>query len=293
MASTPSPTGPLTPTTRYPLISGSGAIPIFGLGVCASTACTASAVSALAHGYAHLDTAQIYRNERETGAAIATHLSRSGAAREDIFVCSKLWEDAPFTREGAVAGVKDSLERLGLEYIDLYLLHTPRPGAVARHEAWLGLQDCLEAGLVRAIGVSNWAPRHVEELVAHRDVSVVPAVNQIECHPWQQQREIRAYCAERGIVVVAYSPLAQGGRLGDEVVQRVASRVGRTPAQVVLRWLLQRGLVVIPKSDREVRIVENMGCFGWELGEEDVAAIDALDEGQKGNVGEWDPFAWE
>lgn len=274
-------------TSTFPLKSGHE-IPVLGFGTCASATCTQSALAAIRNGYIHLDTAQIYKNESETGAAIA----QSQADPSRLFVCSKLWEDM-YTREGALAGVEQSLAKLGLKTIDLYLLHTPRPGPVARREAWLGLQDAVEKGLVKSIGVSNWAPKHIEQLQAEEGVYIQPVCNQIELHPWNQQRRLRGYCKEKGIVVVAYSPLTQGRRLGDETIVALAKKYNRTPAQIVLRWGLQKGLVVIPKSDREARIIENQQLFGWELADEDIEIIDALDEGQKANLGEWDPYAWD
>jgi diketogulonate reductase-like aldo/keto reductase len=263
-------------------------IPVFGFGTCASEACTPSALAALKNGYIHIDTAQIYRNEAETGRAIA----ESQIPHSKIFVCSKLWEDE-YGRAEALDGVKKSLGKLGLDEIDLYLLHTPRPGQVARTESWLGLQDAVSQGLVRTIGVSNWAPKHFEMLMKEEGVTTFPAVNQIEFHPWQQQKEIVKYCREKGIVVVAYSPLTQGKRLGDPTIGKLAKKYGKTPAQVVLRWCLQKDIVIIPKSDKEHRIIENKGIFDWRLEKEDEEVIDGLDEGQKANIGEWDPFAWD
>jgi len=198
-----------------------------------------------------------------------------------------------FTRDGAIKGFEWSLKTTGLDYLDLFLLHVPRPGPKARLEAWLGLQDVLESGKAHAIGVSNWSPKHIEALMASPGVSVLPAVNQIEFHPWNQQREIIRYCREKGIVVTAYSPLTMGKRLGDDVIGRVAQKHHKSPAQIVLRWCLQMGVVVIPKSDREHRISENKDLYGWELDAQDLDEIAKLDEGQQGNVGEWDPFAWE
>jgi len=277
----------ITLTSTLPLNSGIS-IPQFGFGTCASATCTASALAALKNGYIHLDTAQIYKNEAETGKAI----SESAIPHDRIFVCSKLWEDM-YTRQGALDGVESSLKKLGLKSIDLYLLHTPRPGPKARLESWLGLQDAVERGWVKSIGVSNWAPRHIKQLMQQPDVKILPAVNQIEFHPWQQQRELLKYCRDKGIVVVAYSPLTQGRRLGDATIIGIAREYEKTPAQVVLRWCLQKGVVIIPKSDKESRIIENKGIFDWELKEKDVKLIDGLDEGQQGNVGEWDPYAWE
>ena len=144
----------------------------------------------------------------------------------------------------------------------------------------------VKAGKVRAIGVSNWAPRHIEELMAQPGVEVLPAVNQVEYHPWNQQKEIYEYCQKKKIVMVAYSPLTQGKRLGDQVVKGIGEKHGKSAAQVVLRWILQRGVVTIPKSDRESRIKENADIFDFELDEEDMGKIAELDEGQKANIGE-------
>jgi diketogulonate reductase-like aldo/keto reductase len=291
MASTSISTSSLTLHSTLPLPSGKGQIPRLGLGVCASAACTPSCVSALKVGYIHLDTAQIYGNERETGEGIRQYLSQTPSAkREDLFICSKLWEtgtppNSTFSRESAIKGVESSLQLLGLEYIDLYLIHTPRPGPKSRLDGYLGLQDMLKAGKVKAIGVSNWAPRHIEELMAYPEVEVLPAVNQVECHPWNQQKEIYEYCKKKGIVMVAYSPLTQGRRLGDDVIKGIAEKHGKSAAQVVLRWILQRGMATIPKSDRDSRIRENADIFDFELDEEDLAKIDKLDEGQKANIG--------
>jgi diketogulonate reductase-like aldo/keto reductase len=274
-------------TSTFPLISNHR-IPTFGFGTLASPTCTSSALAALKASYKYLDTAQIYRNESETGAAI----SQSNIPPSELFICSKLWEDM-YTRSSALQGVEGSLKKLGLDSIDLYLLHNPRPGPVARKEAWLGLQDAVEKGLVKSIGVSNWAPKHIDQLMKEEGVYIFPAVNQVEYHPWNQQREITKYCKEKGIIMVAYSPLTQGRRLKDATIAQMAEKYGKTPAQIVLRWCLQQGVVAIPKSDREERIVENKGIFGWELSNDDCQIIERLDEGQKGNVGEWDPFAYE
>lgn len=279
----------LTPKSTLPLLHPTNAsIPILGYGTCQAKTCTASALYALKSGYTHLDTAQIYRNEAETGAAIAA----SPIPPSQLFVCSKLWEDQ-YSRAAALSSVRKSCAALNLTTIDLYLLHTPRPGPTARHQSWLGLQDAQSHGLVRTLGVSNWSPAHFEHLMSQPDVRVFPAVNQVEFHPWQQQKRIMDYCRSKGVVVVAYSPLAQGTRLKDPVILKVAEKVGKTPAQVVLRWCLQKGVVVIPKSDKEDRIEENKALFDFDLDHGDMQAIDGLDEGQKGDVGEWDPFAWD
>jgi diketogulonate reductase-like aldo/keto reductase len=313
----------LSLSSKLPLPSSDVQIPVLGLGVCVSSRCEQSVLSALEKGYRSVDTAQIYYNERETGTAVNKFLSQNPSVkRSDIFVCSKLWEtdlsrpDMPntfdeicnggpwkldsneaghttYSRKSAVEGLDKGLAVSGLDHFDLYLLHNPRPGPEARHQAWLGLQDALKSGKTKAIGVSNWSPKHIDALMAHSDVSVLPAVNQIEFHPWNQQRVIVEYCRSKKIVVTAYSPLTQGKRLGDPVIQSISNKHAKTAAQIVLRWCLQMGICVIPKSDRDARIAENADLFGWSLDHEDMAEIEKLDEGQKGNVGEWDPFAYE
>ncbi|TGJ69356.1 hypothetical protein EYR41_005406 [Orbilia oligospora] len=278
-------------------------IPVLGLGVFQSTKTHSSVLSALSSGYRHLDTAQIYYNEAATGAAVTEFLAKTpSVSRSDIFICSKLWEVdltlpgfTSYTKEGAIDGFNRSLAAMGpgIDYIDLYLIHNPRPGPTARLQAWLGLQEIVKSGKAKSIGVSNWSKHHIEELIANKEVDITPAVNQIEFHPWCQHKALVEYCQQKGIVVVAYSPLTQGTRLKDPVILDIAGKYGKTAAQVVLRWCLQRGVVIIPKSDKEERIKENSQLWGWELAEEDMDRITALDEGISGKLGEWDPDAWE
>jgi diketogulonate reductase-like aldo/keto reductase len=201
--------------------------------------------------------------------------------RGEVFVTTKLWNDDQ-GYDSAKRAFAKSLDRLGLDYIDLYLLHWPVPRA--RLQSWKALEELHAEGRARAIGVSNFMPRHLDELCAA--ASVVPAVNQIEISPFLQMREARAACAKRGIVVEAYSPLTKGERLGHPEVVRVAREVGRTPAQVLLRWGLQHDLVVLPKSVRKARIAENLSLFDFALEAGHMAALDALEEGL---VTGWDP----
>ena len=248
-------------------------IPQIGLGVWqASVDEAASAVrDALAAGYRHVDTAAIYGNEAGVGRGVA----ESGLARDDVFLTSKVWNDdirAGRTREA----LGESLERLGVERVDLMLLHWPTEGRVA---AWQALIDAREAGLVRSIGVSNFLPEHLDELVA--ETSVVPALNQIEHHPLLTQPAIRAACERHGIAVEAWSPLMQG-KLGEEAaLGEVAAELERSEAQVVLRWALQRGVIVIPKSVNRGRIEENVAILDFSLDDEAMARIDALDRGER------------
>jgi diketogulonate reductase-like aldo/keto reductase len=232
---------------------------------------------ALALGYRHVDTARAYRNERDVGEA----LRDSGVPRAELFVTTKLWNDDQ-GYDAALAAFDQSLRRLGLDYLDLYLLHWPVPGK--RLDSWRALERLAREGRVRAIGVSNFMVHHLDELLARAEL--VPAVNQIEVTPFLQQREVRAACARHGIVVEAYSPLVKGRRLDDPVVGDVARRVARTPAQVLLRWGVQHGMVVLPKSVHRARIAENAALFDFTLPEDAMAELDALEEGL---VTGWDP----
>lgn len=239
---------------------------------------TAAVAAALEAGYRSIDTAAIYENEVGTGKAIAA----SGIARDELFVTTKLWNSASetWTRENVLREFDASLERLGLEYVDLYLLHWPR----AMRDDYLTIlrtfAEIAKSGRAKAIGVSNFQPAHLERLIA--ETSIVPAVNQIELHPYLQQSELRALHAEHGIATEAWSPLGQGKDLLDNpVVTRIAAKHGRTAAQVVLRWHLRLGTVAIPKSVTPSRIRENFDVFGFELDDEDLAAIAALDNGTR------------
>jgi diketogulonate reductase-like aldo/keto reductase len=232
---------------------------------------------ALRIGYRHIDTARIYGNEKDVGVAVR----ESGIPRRDIFVTTKLWNDDQ-GYDSALRAFDASMSRLDLEYIDLYLLHWPVPRR--RLDSWRALEKLLADGRVRSIGISNFMVHHIDELLAH--AKVVPAVNQIELSPFLQQREVRERCAKDGIVVEAYSPLTRGERLRHPAVVRVAQRAKRSPAQILLRWCLQHDLVVLPKSTHASRIAENAALFDFELGEDDMRELDALEEGL---VTGWDP----
>ena len=255
-------------------------IPQLGLGVfqAAQGRETYTAVrSALEVGYRHLDTATIYRNEEDVGRA----LRDSGVPREDVFVTTKLW-NADQGAATARAAFESSLRRLGLEYLDLFLLHWPVPAK--RLESWQVLESLLAEGRVRAIGVSNFMQRHLDELLAH--CTVTPQVNQIELSPFLQQREVQAVCAARGIRLEAYSPLTKAQRLNHPVVVSIAQSLARSPAQVLLRWSIQHEFVVLPKSVRKERIAENAALFDFVLDELMMRQLDALEEGL---VTGWDP----
>jgi diketogulonate reductase-like aldo/keto reductase len=261
-------------------LSTGAEIPRLGLGVFQAPRgeITRDAVrAAIELGYRHIDTARVYGNEVDVGAAVR----EAAVPRAELFVTTKLW-NADQGYDAAHRAFDASLGRLGLEYVDLYLLHWPVPGQ--RLASWRALEEIHASGRARAIGVSNFMTRHLDELLAR--AKVVPAVNQIEVSPFLQQRDVRAYCQARGIVVEAYSPLTKGLRLDHPEVRRIAGEAGRSPAQVLLRWGLQRELIVLAKSVTPARLAENLAAQGFELSEAHMAALDALEEGL---VTGWDP----
>jgi 2,5-diketo-D-gluconate reductase A len=229
---------------------------------------------ALAVGYRHVDTAAAYGNEAGVGAAIAA----SGVRREDVFVTTKLWNGQQ-GYDSALRAFEKSLARLGTGHVDLYLIHWPLPGKDLFLDTWRALERIREEGGARSIGVSNFRVEDLERL--EREAERLPAVNQIELHPRFQQAELRAWHAERGIATEAWSPLAQGDLLEDGTVETVAAHHGRTPAQAILRWHLQLGNVVIPKSANSERIRQNFELFDFELSEDDMAALERLDSGER------------
>jgi 2,5-diketo-D-gluconate reductase A len=236
---------------------------------------TADIVSlALRVGYRHIDTAAAYRNEEGVGEAVRA----SGLARDEVFVTTKCPNTAHGYDEarGALAG---SLEKLGLDFVDLYLIHWPIPSKDRYVETWKALVDMQKEGLARSIGVSNFQPDHLRRIID--ETGVTPAVNQVELHPRLQQPELRRVHAEHGIVTEAWSPLAQGAVLDDPAITQIAEAHDVTPGQVVIRWHLQLDNVVIPKSVTPERIEQNFDVFGFELGDDEMRAIEALDAGER------------
>jgi len=236
---------------------------------------TAAAVgAALRAGYRHVDTAAIYGNERETGQAIA----ESGLAREDVFVVTKLW-NADQGYDSTLTAFDVSMDKLGLDYLDLYLIHWPCPEHNQFTQTFKAFAALRDQGRIRSIGVSNFAPEHLSALIDA--TGIVPAVNQVELHPMLPQRELRDVHAELGIATEAWSPLGQGALLDNPVVTTLAQRHGRTPAQVLIRWHIQLGNIVIPKSVNPDRIVSNFDVFDFTLDEDDMASIASLDDGTR------------
>jgi 2,5-diketo-D-gluconate reductase A len=231
---------------------------------------TAAVASALEAGYRSIDTAAVYGNEAGVGRALAA----SGIARDDLFVTSKVWV-ADHGYDQALRAYDATLERLGLDALDLYLIHWPAPELGTFPDTWRALERLYADGRVRAIGVSNFEPAHLDRIAS--ETGIVPAVNQVELHPALRNRAVVAANTARGIVTEAWSPLAQGAVLGDEAVVQLAERHGKAPAQVVLRWHLQQGRVVIPKSVTPSRIAANLDVFDFELSADELTAIDALE----------------
>ncbi len=255
-------------------------MPILGLGVYQSPPgrVTRNAVNfALRVGYRHVDTARIYGNEADVGEAVR----ESGVPRGDLFIATKLW-NSDQGYDSTLRACEASLKRLGLDYLDLYVLHFPVTDV--RKESWRAMEALLKKGRCRAIGVSNFTLRHLEELI--EESHVIPFVNQIEFHPFLYQKELLKYCQRKGIQVEAYSPLARGERLKHPRITSLATKYSKTPAQLMIRWGIQHGLVVIPKSTREERIRENSQVFDFDISDDDMRSLDSLNEDLRLN---WDP----
>ena len=255
-------------------------MPFLGLGVYQSPPgkVTRNAVNfALRVGYRHVDTARIYGNEADVGEAVR----ESGVPSGDLFVTTKLW-NSDQGYDSTLRACEASLKRLGLDYLDLYLGHFPVPDV--RKESWRAIETLRKKGRCQAIGVSNFTIRHLEELI--EESHVIPSVNQVELHPFLYQKELLKYCQDRGIQVEAYSPLARGERLQDPRIASLATKYSKSPAQLMIRWGIEHGLVVIPKSTREERIRENSKVFDFDISDDDMRSLDSLNEDLRLN---WDP----
>jgi 2,5-diketo-D-gluconate reductase A len=266
-------TAPFSPLIT---LSDGNQIPQLGLGVYKVEDATAARIveGAIDAGYRHVDTAKLYFNEAGVGAGVRA----SGIPRDEIFVTTKVWNDDHGYDE-TLRAFDASLELLGMDYVDLYLIHWPAPKQDRYVDTWRALEAIKRDGRARSIGVSNFNPPHLEKLLAGATES--PVINQVEIQPWLQQRELRDFDAARGIVTEAWSPLARGRVIGDPTLEAIGEKHGKSSAQIVIRWHLEQGLVVIPKSNSIERIRENSQVFDFELDATDLAAIAALESGER------------
>ncbi|WP_251553955.1 aldo/keto reductase [Neobacillus muris] len=231
---------------------------------------------AIKHGYRSIDTAAIYGNEEGVGQAIREGLQETGLSREELFITSKVW-NSDLGYESTLAAYETSLKKLGLDYLDLYLIHWPVEGKFK--EAWRALETLYKQGRVKAIGVSNFQVHHLEDLM--KDAEIKPMINQVEYHPKLTQKEVQSYCLEHGIQLEAWSPLMQGQLLEHPALKEIADKYHKTVPQIILRWDLQNGVITIPKSTKEHRIVENSSVFDFSLSKEDMDQINALNENHR------------
>ncbi|KAL2611203.1 hypothetical protein R1flu_022895 [Riccia fluitans] len=258
-------------------------IPMLGLGVWqASPKETVEAVSvALKNGYRHIDTACLYENEAAVGKAVR----ESGIPREEIFVTTKLWNsDHGYQR--CLRAFETSLRELGLDYVDLYLVHSPM-AVNQRLDTWRAMEQILKSGKAKSIGVSNYGIQHLQELFSN--CKVRPSCNQVELHPFNTRTELVSFCEKEGIVLQAYSPLTQGRKLRHRGLVEIAKQYNKSPAQIMIKWCLQKNFVVLPKSTTPSRIIENISVFDFEISREDMAKLDSFDEGF---VTGWDPTGY-
>ncbi len=233
--------------------------------------------TAIDAGYRLIDTAQGYDNEAGVGAAIRD----ASVGREELFLVSKL-RTKSMGYDSALAGIRESLDALQVEYLDLFLIHWPTPARDTFVDTWKAFVQAQKDGLVRSIGVPNFLPEHIDRII--EGTGVIPAVNQLETHPYYQQRDVRQYHERLGIRMESYSPLGHGEVLDDDVIAKIAGRVGKSPAQVIIRWHLQEGLIVIPKSESPERVRANLDVFSFELSDKDTSLIAGLDDPKGGRT---------
>ncbi|PLB53724.1 Aldo/keto reductase [Aspergillus steynii IBT 23096] len=271
-----------TATDLLPLPNSSVRIPRLGFGVYRSptSQCVQSCLKALQAGYRHIDTAQFYANEKEVGEAIRA----SGIPRSEIFVTTKILSPAG-SPEATYGKLVDSVEKIGGKdgYVDLFLIHSSSSGSSGRKELWQALEKLLEEGKTKSIGVSNFGVQHIEEMKPYAKVWP-PQVNQIELHPWCQQRVIDAYCKKNGIIVESYSPIVRNYKASDPTLVELGKKYGKSTQQVLIRYALQKGWVPLPKTDNPDRIVSNADVFDFDISEEDFAVLNALDQGRAGAI---------
>ncbi|KAF9451832.1 Aldo/keto reductase [Macrolepiota fuliginosa MF-IS2] len=264
-------------------LSSGSQIPRLGFGVyqISKDETKASVLEALKVGYRHIDTAQLYKNEQEVGEAVREF----GIPREQIYITTKLRSDAK-GYDSASEAIDGSLKRLNMDYVDLFLIHDPLAGAAARKATWKALIDAKKAGKIKDIGVSNYNLNHLEEIEAGG--LELPAINQIELHPLNQQRPIVEWCDKRGITVEAYCPLIRG-QFDIPVLQALVQKYNKDPAQILVRWSLQRGFIPLPRSSKLARIRSNAQVYDFNLSDEDVTQLDKLDKGTEGAIS-WNPI---
>ncbi|WP_404803412.1 aldo/keto reductase [Mammaliicoccus sciuri] len=256
-------------------------IPALGLGtfrVENNDECREAVKHAIISGYRHIDTAQTYHNEEKVGQGIKEGLEATGLNREELFITTKLWM-TDYGRENVQSAYEASLKRLGLDYVDLYLIHWPGQDKDLIIETWKSMENLYNEGKIKNIGVSNFHVHHLEELL--QEASIKPVINQIECHPYLTQKELRAYLEAQKIVAQSWSPLMNGQILEDEVVKEIANELGKTPAQVIIRWNIDEKIVVIPKSVTPSRIEENLNVFDFELSEDQLSRLNALNKDER------------
>ncbi|KYD01757.1 aldo/keto reductase [Bacillus atrophaeus] len=254
-------------------------MPWFGIGVFKveeGSVLVNAVKTAISHGYRSIDTAAIYGNEEGVGKGIREGIKEAGISREDLFVTSKIW-NADLGYESAIAAFEESLAKLGLDYLDLYLIHWPVEGKYK--DAWRALETLYKEGRIKAIGVSNFQIHHLEDLM--KDAEIKPMVNQVEYHPHLTQKELQAFCLTHGIQLEAWSPLMQGQLLDHPVLKEIALQYNKSVAQIILRWDLQNGVITIPKSTKAHRISENANVFDFELTNEDMKRIDELNQNER------------
>lgn len=256
-------------------------MPKIGLGtyrVKDSDECRESVKYAIEQGYRSIDTAMIYGNEETVGQGIKEGLESTGLSREDLFITSKLWL-TDFGRQNVEDAYRQSVAKLGLDYLDLYLMHWPGTNEAVMIDTWRGMEDLYKQNQVKNIGVSNFTPEHFEALLAQ--VSIKPVINQVEFHPYLTQNKLRKYLEAQNIIMESWSPLMNSQILHDEVINEVANEVGKTPAQVVIRWNIQHDVVVIPKSVTPHRIEENLDVWNFELSDNQMERIDQLNQDKR------------
>lgn len=256
-------------------------MPIVGLGtfrVENSDECKASVKHAIENGYTHIDTAMVYENEEKVGEGIAEGLAATGKQRSDLFITSKLWL-ADYGRENVADAYETSLNKLGLDYLDLYLMHWPGTDEALMIDTWQGMEDLYKNDRVKNIGVSNFKTEHFEALLAQ--VSIKPVINQVEFHPYLLQESLSRYLEVQNIHMESWSPLMNAQILEDDTVKSVASEVGKSPAQVIIRWNIEHGVVVIPKSVTPSRIEENLNVFDFQLTSAQIEKLDKLNEDRR------------